>query len=58
MVQWLCDEQDEDHAAAVMFNIMEAEYVRTKTPENPPKILEPNTDEAGTSPIWDANDIC
>lgn len=30
MHQWLCGEQDEDHAAAVVFNIMAAEYVRWK----------------------------
>lgn len=30
MIQWVCDEQDEDHAAAVMFNISGAEYVRSR----------------------------
>ncbi|MBX6360082.1 MAG: hypothetical protein IRZ03_08385 [Acidobacterium ailaaui] len=29
-IQWLAGEQDEDHAAAVLFNIMAAEYVRGK----------------------------
>lgn len=30
MIQWQCDENDEDHAAAVMFNLMGAEYVKWK----------------------------
>ena len=29
-MQWYLGERDEDHAAAVMFNINEAEYVRNK----------------------------
>jgi hypothetical protein len=29
-VQWLCGEDDEDHAAAVMFNLTMAEYVRKR----------------------------
>lgn len=28
MMQWVCGEEDEDHAATVLFNIMEAEYVK------------------------------
>ncbi|MER7420034.1 hypothetical protein ABT346_25195 [Micromonospora peucetia] len=28
LMQWLCGEDDEDHAAAVVFNIMAAEFVR------------------------------
>lgn len=28
MVQWFCGELDEDHAAAVVFNLMAAEYVK------------------------------
>jgi hypothetical protein len=27
-MQWLCDEGDEDHAVAVLFNITAAEYVK------------------------------
>lgn len=30
LMQWLCGETDEDHAAAVMFNLMGAEYVKYK----------------------------
>jgi hypothetical protein len=30
MMQWLAGEQDEDHAAAVYFNIMQAEYIKYK----------------------------
>lgn len=30
MIQWFCGETDEDHAAAVFFNITGAEYVKTK----------------------------
>lgn len=30
MYQWLCGEDDEDHAAAVVFNLMAAEYVKWK----------------------------
>lgn len=30
MVQWACGETDEDHAAAVTFNLMAYEYVKTK----------------------------
>lgn len=29
-MQWFCGETDEDHAAAVLFNINGAEYVKTK----------------------------
>lgn len=29
-VQWLCDQDDEDHAAAVFFNINAAEYMKGK----------------------------
>jgi hypothetical protein len=29
-IQWLCEEDDEDHAAAVLFNINAAEYLKTK----------------------------
>lgn len=31
-LQWLYGEQDEDHAAAVMFNIQAAEFVKSKNP--------------------------
>lgn len=34
MMQWLNGEEDEDHAAAVYFNIMQAEYIRTKLEKN------------------------
>lgn len=30
MMQWICGEDDEDHAAAVCFNLMGAEYVQRK----------------------------
>jgi len=30
VIQWLMDERDEDHAAAVMFNLMAGETVRWK----------------------------
>ena len=30
-MQWYQDERDEDHRAAVIFNINEAEYIRDKT---------------------------
>jgi len=30
-MQWICGETDEDHAAAVYFNIMGAEYVKSRT---------------------------
>jgi hypothetical protein len=30
LMQWLCDERDEDHAAAVFFNVAAAEFVRGK----------------------------
>jgi hypothetical protein len=33
LVQWLCGEDDEDHAAAVMFNIMAAEFVKYRMRE-------------------------
>lgn len=36
MMQWMCGEVDEDHAAAVVFNLMAAEYVKGKLKrENP-----------------------
>ena len=34
-LQWLSGEQDEDHAAAVMFNLNGYEYVREKMRERP-----------------------
>lgn len=33
MIQWMSDETDEDHAAAVFFNLMQAEYVKYKLKE-------------------------
>ncbi len=39
MVQWLNGETDEDHAAAVMFNLNGAEYVKQRITEEPAKIL-------------------
>ncbi|MFC3504496.1 dATP/dGTP diphosphohydrolase domain-containing protein [Micromonospora krabiensis] len=33
LIQWMCDEDDEDHAAAVMFNLMAAEFVKYQTRE-------------------------
>lgn len=32
-MQWFCDETDEDHAAALLFNIMAVEMTRAKNPE-------------------------
>lgn len=29
-MQWICDEYDEDHAAAVLFNINAAEFVKNR----------------------------
>lgn len=36
--QWLAGERDEDHAAAVFFNINLAEYVLAKDPTIPPRL--------------------
>lgn len=33
MMQYLCGEEDEDHAAAVFFNLMQAEYIKYKLKE-------------------------
>jgi dATP/dGTP diphosphohydrolase len=33
LMQYLCGEEDEDHAAAVFFNIMQAEYIAYKLKE-------------------------
>lgn len=33
-MQWLCGEEDEDHAAAVLFNINMAETIKHKLSEN------------------------
>jgi hypothetical protein len=43
LMQWVAGETDEDHAAAVMFNITAGEYVlrKMKGSENPPKISGP-----------------
>jgi hypothetical protein len=30
MMQWLADEVDEDHAAAIYFNVMQVEYIKYK----------------------------
>lgn len=32
LMQWLDGETDEDHAAAVIFNVNQAEYLKTKNP--------------------------
>jgi hypothetical protein len=29
-IQWFCNEEDEDHAVAVLFNINEVEYIKNK----------------------------
>lgn len=34
LMQWISGETDEDHAAAVMFNIMAGEYVKDKIDES------------------------
>lgn len=34
-MQWLCGEEDEDHAAAVFFNLTAAETVKTKMKNKP-----------------------
>lgn len=34
LIQWLSGEQDEDHAAAVVFNLMAAEYVKQRLEDN------------------------
>lgn len=34
MMQWLAEEVDEDHAAAVYFNIMQVEYIKYKMRKN------------------------
>lgn len=38
LMQWLCGEGDEDHAAAVMFNIMAAEFVRYQMRDTTPSV--------------------
>lgn len=38
--QWMIGERDEDHAAAVFFNINGYEYVRSKWPEKAPRERE------------------
>jgi len=30
LAQWLCGEKDEDHAAAILFNVMMVEYLKWK----------------------------
>lgn len=34
LMQWACGETDEDHAAAVVFNLLAAEYVKWKLEQN------------------------
>jgi hypothetical protein len=45
LMQWVAGETDEDHAAAVMFNILAGEFVKRRMAqsENAPKILGPIT---------------
>ncbi len=38
MMQWMTDEVDEDHAAAVAFNLMAAEYVKWKLANEDPAL--------------------
>ncbi len=44
-MQWMCGEEDEDHAAAVAFNIMAFEYVKWKL-ENEPGTGKKRTEES------------
>lgn len=37
-MQWMCGELDEDHAAAVFFNLMAAEYVKGKLKSEDPTV--------------------
>lgn len=39
MMQWLSEEEDEDHASAIYFNIMQAEYIKYKMRLNATKEL-------------------
>jgi hypothetical protein len=41
LVQWLAGETDEDHAAAVMFNLMAGETVKFKMVDDPPREITP-----------------
>src|ERR1035437_3307275 len=43
LLQWLAGERDEDHAAAVMFNLIAAEYVMESFGENAPPEYTPPT---------------
>lgn len=36
LVQWMCGLTDEDHAAAVVFNLMQAEYLMGCSPDGDP----------------------
>ena len=47
-IQWLCDESDEDHASAVLFNIAGAEMVKWKLKQNHSR-YPITTDECYTS---------
>ena len=33
-MQWMCEEDDEDHAAAIMYNIMSYETIKYKVEKN------------------------
>lgn len=35
-MQWICGQQDEDHAAAVFFNVMQVERLRSRLTEERP----------------------
>ena len=40
LMQYLDGERDEDHASAVVFNLMVAEYIRERLPAQEPTILQ------------------
>lgn len=44
MIQWYNGETDEDHAAAVMFNLMAAEYIKNRM-SNPADWFDPDVDD-------------
>lgn len=41
-IQWLSGETDEDHAAAVFFNVTAAEFVKYKLNQEPPELPTPD----------------
>jgi len=50
-MQWFCNEEDEDHAAATLFNVQEAEYVKDRISKPKPPITNEEMFQLMVEPV-------